>query len=47
LREGITGNALSKDIETFRAAGADEIITKPITKAKLVESLLFYVNNSP
>lgn len=39
---GVTGNALPADIDTFVARGADEVITKPLTKAKLIEALSRY-----
>ena len=36
---GITGNALPKDIEYFISNGANHVITKPLTKAKLIDAL--------
>ena len=40
---GITGNALPKDIASFLAGGANEVLTKPLTKAKLVNALQSYL----
>jgi len=42
IGEGITGNALPSDISTFETNGADEVITKPLTKAKLIDAILRY-----
>ena len=36
---GITGNALPEDIAYFKAHGADSVITKPLTNAKLLEAI--------
>ena len=36
---GITGNALPEDIAFFKAHGADAVITKPLTNAKLLDAL--------
>ena len=36
---GITGNALPDDIEYFISCGANHVITKPLTKAKLMDAL--------
>jgi len=36
---GITGNALPEDIAFFKAHGADSVITKPLTNAKLLDTL--------
>mmetsp|Transcript_17069 Transcript_17069/g.23459 ORF Transcript_17069/g.23459 Transcript_17069/m.23459 type:complete len:922 (+) Transcript_17069:41-2806(+) len=36
---GITGNALQEDVATFLQQGADQILIKPITKSKLLDSL--------
>jgi len=41
---GITGNALQEDIATFLHQGADHILLKPITKAKLIDTLLSFVD---
>jgi len=41
---GITGNALQEDITTFLHQGADHILLKPITKAKLIDTLLSFVD---
>jgi len=38
--KGITGNALPQDIANFLESGADEVIIKPLTKAKLVDLIL-------
>lgn len=35
----MTGNALPEDIAIFVAKGANEVITKPLTKAKLLDAL--------
>lgn len=37
---GVTGNALPADVTTFLESGVNEVIIKPLTKLKLVESLL-------
>jgi CheY-like chemotaxis protein len=37
--KGITGNALPQDIANFLESGADEVIIKPLTKAKLLDLL--------
>jgi len=37
LGKGITGNALPHDIANFLNSGADEVIIKPLTKAKLLD----------
>ena len=39
---GITGNALPADISTFLMSGADEVLIKPLTRKKLLDSLQFY-----
>ena len=36
---GVTGNALPEDIAKFIACGANKVLTKPLTKAKLFEAL--------
>eukprot|EP00597_Dinobryon_sp_UTEXLB2267_P001122 CAMPEP_0170073540 /NCGR_PEP_ID=MMETSP0019_2-20121128/10938_1 /TAXON_ID=98059 /ORGANISM="Dinobryon sp., Strain UTEXLB2267" /LENGTH=64 /DNA_ID=CAMNT_0010283133 /DNA_START=45 /DNA_END=236 /DNA_ORIENTATION=+ len=36
---GITGNALPHDVAHFLESGANEVIIKPLTKAKLVDAL--------
>ena len=36
---GVTGNAMPEDIETFISHGVDEVIIKPLTKAKLLNVL--------
>mmetsp|Transcript_25988 Transcript_25988/g.37270 ORF Transcript_25988/g.37270 Transcript_25988/m.37270 type:complete len:835 (+) Transcript_25988:1356-3860(+) len=39
---GITGNALPTDIAKFIASGVNEVLTKPVTKAKLIETIQSY-----
>ena len=36
---GITGNALPEDLDTFRNHGADVVLTKPLTNAKLLDAM--------
>ena len=36
---GITGNALPEDIAFFKAHGANSVITKPLTNAKLLDAI--------
>ena len=36
---GITGNALPEDIAFFKAHGANCVVTKPLTNAKLLEAI--------
>jgi CheY-like chemotaxis protein len=36
---GITGNALQEDLDEFLSSGVNEILVKPITKAKLIDVL--------
>ena len=36
---GITGNALPEDMDNFRSHGADVVLTKPLTNAKLTEAM--------
>ena len=33
---GITGNALPEDMDNFRSHGADVVLTKPLTNARLM-----------
>ena len=40
---GCTGNALQEDVDTFLAAGAAHICTKPINRAKIVAALQRYL----
>lgn len=35
----VTGNAMDSDVQEFLAAGADAIVTKPMTKPKLRQIL--------
>mmetsp|Transcript_16569 Transcript_16569/g.24082 ORF Transcript_16569/g.24082 Transcript_16569/m.24082 type:complete len:910 (+) Transcript_16569:10-2739(+) len=37
---GVTGNALPEDIAKFIAGGANKVLTKPLTKAKLFDALM-------
>ena len=39
---GVTGNALPEDIQRFKDGGADRVLTKPLTKAKLMGTLQEY-----
>mmetsp|Transcript_18254 Transcript_18254/g.25061 ORF Transcript_18254/g.25061 Transcript_18254/m.25061 type:complete len:144 (-) Transcript_18254:231-662(-) len=39
---GVTGNALAEDIATFLSSGASEVLTKPLTKVKLMNTLSLY-----
>jgi CheY-like chemotaxis protein len=36
---GITGNALPEELAFFKANGADSVITKPLTNAKLIGAI--------
>ena len=36
---GITGNALPEDIDFFVSSGANQVITKPLSRAKLMDAL--------
>jgi len=36
---GITGNALPRDMETFRDHGANMVLTKPLTNNKLMDAM--------
>jgi len=36
---GVTGNALPEDMAKFIACGANKVLTKPLTKAKLFDAL--------
>jgi CheY-like chemotaxis protein len=36
---GCTGNALKEDQEEYTAAGADQVLTKPIKQAALVQAI--------
>ena len=36
---GITGNALPEDLHTFRDHGANLVLTKPLTNAKLLDAM--------
>ena len=35
----ITGNALPEDMARFIASGANEVLTKPLTKMKLIDAI--------
>jgi len=37
---GITGNALPADISKLISSGVDEVVLKPISKAKLMDALI-------
>ena len=37
---GITGNALPEDLAYFKDHGANRVITKPLTNAKLMDAIL-------
>ena len=39
----ITGNALPDDMARFVASGANEVVTKPLTKMKLMDALHRYL----
>ena len=41
---GITGNVLAEDIKHFVSNGANEVIPKPLTKAKLLSVLQHYAS---
>ena len=41
---GITGNALPEDMARFVACGANEVLTKPLTKTKLMTALTRYIS---
>ena len=36
---GITGNALPEDLNNFRDHGANVVLTKPLTNAKLIDAM--------
>ena len=36
---GITGNALPEDIAFFKSHGANSVVTKPLTNAKLLDAI--------
>ena len=36
---GITGNALPEDLDKFRNHGANVVLTKPLTNAKLMDAM--------
>ena len=39
---GVTGNALPDDVGHFISAGANEVVLKPLTKAKIIDALCRY-----
>ena len=41
---GITGNALPEDIDFFVSSGADQVVTKPLSRAKLFDSLHHFLS---
>ena len=44
LFAGITGNVLAEDIQHFISNGANEVIPKPLTKAKLFNVMQHYAS---
>ena len=38
-QSGITGNALPEDIDLFVSSGANQVVTKPLSRAKLIDAL--------
>jgi len=36
---GITGNALPADMDFFESSGANQVVTKPLSKTKLMDAL--------
>ena len=36
---GITGNALPADMDVFVSSGANQVVTKPLSKTKLMDAL--------
>ena len=36
---GITGNALPEDIDFFLSSGANQVVTKPLSRTKLLDAL--------
>lgn len=36
---GITGNALPEDIDFFVSSGANQVVTKPLSRSKLIDAL--------
>lgn len=40
--KGVTGNALPDDIDRFVQSGANEVVVKPLTRAKLLDALAKY-----
>lgn len=43
----VTGNALEEDVQAFILAGAHEVLTKPVSRAKLEAALGRYCPNQP
>ncbi len=41
---GVMGNALPEDMARFVACGANEVLTKPLTKMKLMTALTRYIS---
>ena len=39
VSSAITGNALPEDMARFIASGANEVLTKPLTKMKLMDAI--------
>ena len=40
---GITGNALPEDIDFFLSSGANQVVIKPLSRAKLMDALYSFV----
>ena len=40
---GITGNALPEDIDFFLSSGANLVVIKPLSRAKLMDALYSFV----
>jgi CheY-like chemotaxis protein len=47
LLSSVTGNALEEDVQAFILAGAHEVLTKPVSRAKLEAALGRYCPNQP
>ena len=41
---GVTGNALSTDVASFIRNGANEVLIKPLTRAKLIDAIKSYIH---
>jgi len=40
---GVTGNGLPEDIARFVSHGADEVVLKPLTRSKLLDTIFRYM----